>query len=32
MRIARMIAHEGRFDGLKDAASGAELDEFFQAC
>jgi len=26
MRTAQMIAHEGRFDGFKDAVSDAELD------
>ena len=29
MRAARLIAEEGRFDGLAAAASGAELDAFF---
>ena len=32
MRTAQMIAHEGRFDGFKDAASGPELDELFRTC
>ncbi len=31
MRAARLIASEGRFDGFRDAASGAELDGFFAA-
>ncbi|MBS0393673.1 MAG: isocitrate lyase/phosphoenolpyruvate mutase family protein [Proteobacteria bacterium] len=31
MRAAQMIAREGRFDGFRDAASGAELDAFFSA-
>jgi 2-methylisocitrate lyase-like PEP mutase family enzyme len=31
MRTAQMIAHDGRFDGFKDAASGSELDEFFHS-
>jgi 2-methylisocitrate lyase-like PEP mutase family enzyme len=30
MRTARTIAEEGRFDGFKDAASGAELNKFFK--
>ena len=30
MRAARLIAEQGRFDGLADAASGAELDTFFR--
>jgi 2-methylisocitrate lyase-like PEP mutase family enzyme len=30
MRTARLIAHEGRFDGFKDAASGAELEALFR--
>ncbi len=29
MRAARAIAEEGRFDGLADAASGKELNDFF---
>lgn len=29
MRAARTIAEQGRFDGLSDAASGAELNAFF---
>ena len=29
MRAAQQIAEHGRFDGFKDAASGAELDQFF---
>jgi 2-methylisocitrate lyase-like PEP mutase family enzyme len=29
MRAAQMIAHEGKFDGFKYAASGAKLDAFF---
>ena len=31
MRAARTIADEGRFDGLADAASGAELNALFRA-
>lgn len=31
MRAARLIAEQGRFDAFADAASGAELDAFFQA-
>ena len=31
MRAARMIAEQGRFDGLADAASGKELNDFFGA-
>jgi 2-methylisocitrate lyase-like PEP mutase family enzyme len=31
MRAARLLAEQGSFDGLADAASGAELDAFFQA-
>lgn len=31
MRAARLISEQGRFDALADAASGAELDAFFQA-
>jgi 2-methylisocitrate lyase-like PEP mutase family enzyme len=31
MRAARAIAETGRFDGLADAASGAELNRFFGA-
>jgi 2-methylisocitrate lyase-like PEP mutase family enzyme len=31
MRAAQMIALEGKFDGFKDAASGAALDEFFHS-
>jgi len=31
MRAARSIADQGRFDGLADAASGAELNSFFRA-
>jgi 2-methylisocitrate lyase-like PEP mutase family enzyme len=31
MRAARMIAEQGRFDGLADAASGPELNSFFRA-
>ncbi len=31
MRAARMIAEQGSFEGLADAASGAELDAFFGA-
>jgi 2-methylisocitrate lyase-like PEP mutase family enzyme len=31
MRAAQMIAHEGRFDGLDEAASGPELDDFFHS-
>jgi 2-methylisocitrate lyase-like PEP mutase family enzyme len=31
MKAARMIADEGRFDGLAQAASGNELDKFFSA-
>jgi len=30
MRAARGIAEQGRFDGLRDAASGDELDAFFR--
>lgn len=30
MRAARLIAEQGRFDAFADAASGAELDAFFQ--
>lgn len=30
MRAAQMLGHEGRFDGFKDAASGAALDECFR--
>ena len=30
MRAARGIAEHGRFDGLRDAASGDELDSFFR--
>lgn len=30
MRAARLIAEQGNFDGLKDAASGAELNTFFR--
>ncbi|WP_414636896.1 isocitrate lyase/PEP mutase family protein [Aquabacterium sp.] len=30
MRAARLIAEEGKFDGLANAASGAELDAFFR--
>jgi 2-methylisocitrate lyase-like PEP mutase family enzyme len=30
MRAARLIAEQGRFDGLADAASGNELDSFFR--
>ncbi|WP_280156597.1 isocitrate lyase/phosphoenolpyruvate mutase family protein [Piscinibacter sp. XHJ-5] len=30
MRAARLIAEQGEFDGLADAASGAELDAFFR--
>jgi 2-methylisocitrate lyase-like PEP mutase family enzyme len=30
MHAAKLIAQEGRFDGFKDAASGQDLDEFFQ--
>ena len=30
MRAAKSIADEGRFDGLADAASGAELNAFFR--
>lgn len=30
MRAARLIAEQGRFEGLADAASGAELDSFFR--
>jgi 2-methylisocitrate lyase-like PEP mutase family enzyme len=30
MRAAKLLATEGRFDGFADAASGAELDAFFQ--
>jgi 2-methylisocitrate lyase-like PEP mutase family enzyme len=30
MRSAQMLALEGRFDGFKDAASGADLDDFFR--
>jgi 2-methylisocitrate lyase-like PEP mutase family enzyme len=29
MRTAQMIVNEGRFDGFKDAASGADLNAFF---
>jgi 2-methylisocitrate lyase-like PEP mutase family enzyme len=29
MRAARMLAGQGRFDALTDAASGSELDDFF---
>jgi 2-methylisocitrate lyase-like PEP mutase family enzyme len=29
MRAARQLSEQGRFDGLADAASGAELDAFF---
>ena len=29
MRAARLIAEQGRFDGFRDAASGADLDAFF---
>lgn len=31
MRAAELIAREGRFDGFRDAASGAALDAFFGA-
>jgi 2-methylisocitrate lyase-like PEP mutase family enzyme len=31
MRTAQLIAREGRFDGFKDAASGADLDAFFSS-
>ncbi|HEY9067211.1 MAG TPA: isocitrate lyase/phosphoenolpyruvate mutase family protein, partial [Burkholderiaceae bacterium] len=31
MRAARRIAEDGRFDGFADAASGQELNSFFQA-
>ena len=31
MRAARLIAEQGRFDAFADAASGAELDAFFEA-
>ncbi|HKX41328.1 MAG TPA: isocitrate lyase/phosphoenolpyruvate mutase family protein [Burkholderiaceae bacterium] len=31
MRAARRIAEEGRFDGFADAASGQELNTFFEA-
>jgi 2-methylisocitrate lyase-like PEP mutase family enzyme len=31
MRAARLIAEQGSFDGLANAASGAELDAFFRA-
>ncbi|HSS71717.1 MAG TPA: isocitrate lyase/phosphoenolpyruvate mutase family protein [Casimicrobiaceae bacterium] len=30
MRAAKLIAEQGRFDGLADAASGKELDAFFR--
>ena len=30
MRAARLIAEQGNFDGLANAASGVELDSFFQ--
>jgi len=30
MRASRMIAEQGRFDGFAEAASGAELNAFFQ--
>ena len=30
MRAARLIAEQGHFDGLANAASGAELDSFFR--
>jgi 2-methylisocitrate lyase-like PEP mutase family enzyme len=30
MRAARLIAEQGKFDGLANAASGAELDAFFR--
>ena len=30
MRAAKLIAEEGRFDGFADAASGAELNQFFR--
>ncbi len=30
MRAAKLIAEQGKFDGFADAASGKELDEFFQ--
>ena len=31
MRSAKLLAHEGRFDGFADAASGRELEAFFAA-
>ena len=31
LRAARMLAEQGRFDGLADAASGRELNTFFSA-
>jgi 2-methylisocitrate lyase-like PEP mutase family enzyme len=31
MRAAKLIAQEGRFDGLKEGASGQELNEIFRA-
>jgi 2-methylisocitrate lyase-like PEP mutase family enzyme len=30
MRVAKQIAHEGRFDGLNDSAPGAELNALFR--
>ena len=30
MRAAQLIAEKGRFDGFADAASGAQLDDFFR--
>jgi 2-methylisocitrate lyase-like PEP mutase family enzyme len=31
MRAARLLAEQGRFDGIANAASGQELDAFFRA-
>ncbi len=31
VRAARLIAEQGTFDGLADAASGHEMDSFFRA-
>jgi hypothetical protein len=30
MRVAKQIAHEGRFDGLNDSAPGTELNALFR--